>query len=801
MDVVDLASDTDNEAEGEDNEQDLARLLEMGFDAGAAACALKAARGDVDHALECLLAGGAPEPASPQSDMPRAEAQSAQTTPPASAPALQAAARGMDAKVRDSSEVLGDDSAHALAGATSATLPAEEAAPGSSAVVLSFSEQLAAVRKQQARAYVARAPSPPFSHDAPSTSASPLEKGGEPVAIKASLVESGLPAAPLHVLSYNIWFDHEHTYPTRMAAIAQLADSGGGGARPALLALQEVTDPQSRLLRPALAKAGYHAPVEQETSAPYWVALSTRAPLEPLVGARTHEYTCGTMMGRALLLGRTVWPGVGVVVVGTSHLESFVGAEADVQVRRLRAAQLAEAGAVLCKEVRAHRCQLALLLGDMNWEDKKDGDALAVLGATWADAWQMCGRPPQSEHTYDGKQNAMLAHRFKNRFDRCFVWRPHAEVSGRDAGGAAKAAAADVTISKVALLGRTPLPGLFLDKPRGGRIVRVPLLPSDHFGLLTSLMPPGLAKEGVREAAEAMGPGARPLVPANRIKSTAPPAQGASAWRSVKRPAAEEAPLEPVAKQAATSVDRRAHGVASVDRRAHGVASSAMPGSHVGGEAAVALAALLRGGATKCREVQLPPPWRLVQGTLLVACFNGDYNAHAGGEPKVAGFDFDDTLCPRDFRVHGAEAWSHMYPHAPAVLRRLVQDGYAIVVASNESLDRLKNQAPIQKTLDQKCGRIARWAADVGVPVLALVATSKKDTVGSFHKAVGSGMWRFAAEALEVPSATDSFFVGDAAGRPADHGEDDKRFAKEAGLAFYNEKRFFEELHPKEGQE
>eukprot|EP00854_Cymbomonas_tetramitiformis_P006096 gene6096-7316_t len=644
MDVVDLASDTDNEAEGEDNEQDLARLLEMGFDAGAAACALKAARGDVDHALECLLAGGAPEPASPQSDMPRAEAQSAQTTPPASAPALQAAARGMDAKVRDSSEVLGDDSAHALAGATSATLPAEEAAPGSSAVVLSFSEQLAAVRKQQARAYVARAPSPPFSHDAPSTSASPLEKGGEPVAIKASLVESGLPAAPLHVLSYNIWFDHEHTYPTRMAAIAQLADSGGGGARPALLALQEVTDPQSRLLRPALAKAGYHAPVEQETSAPYWVALSTRAPLEPLVGARTHEYTCGTMMGRALLLGRTVWPGVGVVVVGTSHLESFVGAEADVQVRRLRAAQLAEAGAVLCKEVRAHRCQLALLLGDMNWEDKKDGDALAVLGATWADAWQMCGRPPQSEHTYDGKQNAMLAHRFKNRFDRCFVWRPHAEVSGRDAGGAAKAAAADVTISK---------------------------------------------------------------------------------------------------------------------------------------------------------------------GTLLVACFNGDYNAHAGGEPKVAGFDFDDTLCPRDFRVAASslpqDIVGGMRTNLAVALENAAfahnLDGYAIVVASNESLDRLKNQAPIQKTLDQKCGRIARWAADVGVPVLALVATSKKDTVGSFHKAVGSGMWRFAAEALEVPSATDSFFVGDAAGRPADHGEDDKRFAKEAGLAFYNEKRFFEELHPKEGQE
>ena len=42
-----------------------------------------------------------------------------------------------------------------------------------------------------------------------------------------------------------------------------------------------------------------------------------------------------------------------------------------------------------------------------------------------------------------------------------------------------------------------------------------------------------------------------------------------------------------------------------------------------------------------------------------------------------------------------------------------------------------------------------------------------------------------------------SFFVGDAAGRAGEHSDTDKRFAAAAGggLRFHNEKEFFEELH------
>ena len=45
-------------------------------------------------------------------------------------------------------------------------------------------------------------------------------------------------------------------------------------------------------------------------------------------------------MGRGLAFGRTAWPGVGEVLLGSTHLESFVGEEQRQQVLSSRQAQL-----------------------------------------------------------------------------------------------------------------------------------------------------------------------------------------------------------------------------------------------------------------------------------------------------------------------------------------------------------------------------------------------------------------------------------------------------------------------------
>ena len=40
------------------------------------------------------------------------------------------------------------------------------------------------------------------------------------------------------------------------------------------------------------------------------------------------------------------------------------------------------------------------------------------------------------------------------------------------------------------------------------------------------------------------------------------------------------------------------------------------------------------------------------------------------------------------------------------------------------------------------------------------------------------------------------FFVGDAAGRPNDHGDSDREFARAVGVAFHTETEFFRVMHP-----
>ena len=48
----------------------------------------------------------------------------------------------------------------------------------------------------------------------------------------------------------------------------------------------------------------------------------------------------------------------------------------------------------------------------------------------------------------------------------------------------------------------------------------------------------------------------------------------------------------------------------------------------------------------------------------------------------------------------------------------------------------------------------------------------------------------------EARASKFSFFCGDAAGRPGDHGDDDARLAKNARARFYDERHFFGERHP-----
>jgi hypothetical protein len=149
------------------------------------------------------------------------------------------------------------------------------------------------------------------------------DRGAEAAARAAAAAE------PVAVLSYNVWFAHPETFARRMARLAQLADTSA--PRPAALALQalhicittyvhispritprfpsrfapqELTPNNLSLLRPGLLAAGYRAPFEQPLNQrshngqeAYFAALTTRAPLGPLVAPRFVPYASRRVHG------------------------------------------------------------------------------------------------------------------------------------------------------------------------------------------------------------------------------------------------------------------------------------------------------------------------------------------------------------------------------------------------------------------------------------------------------------------------------------------------------------------------
>ena len=249
----------------------------------------------------------------------------------------------------------------------------------------------------------------------------------------------------------------------------------------------------------------------------------------------------------------------------------------------------------------------------------------------------------------------------------------------------------------------------------------LPCYPSDHFGALVTLAPAGTK------------PAANTLTDEQRARAE----RNKQAALAKKKPADFFAPRKP-AKRAKTAV--------------------------------------------KYRGAAVPDGWEL-DGDLLVGRFGGDPRAPPWPEnaARVAGFDFDDTLSPLDWGT--PDAWSHLYEHAPTVVRKLAADGAAIAVISNECLDRYKRLDYLEKKMRDKCSKIGAWAEDVGVPVLALIALSKKDET-KYHKSCGDGMWRRACADLGVSGG---FYVGDS--------KDDENLARVAGVPFHHVKAFFERVH------
>ncbi|XP_038898753.1 polynucleotide 3'-phosphatase ZDP [Benincasa hispida] len=197
---------------------------------------------------------------------------------------------------------------------------------------------------------------------------------------------------------------------------------------------------------------------------------------------------------------------------------------------------------------------------------------------------------------------------------------------------------------------------------------------------------------------------------------------------------------------------------------------------------------------TKYKDATLLPKWKAFQTLIFLEQDDGLHHSS-----KIAAFDFDGCLANTSVKRVGAEAWSLMYPSIPQKLRSLYNDGYKLVIFTNESnIERWKNKR--QVAVDSKLGRLNNFISQVNVPVQVFVACgigsgSGKSEEDPFRKPK-PGMWHVMEEHFNdgIPVNIDQcFYVGDAAGRAKDHSDTDLKFAQAIGLKFYVPEEFFVE--------
>ena len=161
---------------------------------------------------------------------------------------------------------------------------------------------------------------------------------------------------------------------------------------------------------------------------------------------------------------------------------------------------------------------------------------------------------------------------------------------------------------------------------------------------------------------------------------------------------------------------------------------------------------------------------------------------------KIAAFDMDTTLVrPKSGKIHpqGRSDWVWMFEEVPSKLAQLHKDGYKIVIMSNQ-----KGLSTGASRAQDIQGKIDDLAADCKVPLCAILATED-----DIYRKPSPAMFTFCAENLITApiDLKESFYIGDAAGRPAgwaegkkkDHGCSDRKFAVNAGVPFQTPEEYF----------
>ncbi|KAH7889885.1 polynucleotide kinase 3 phosphatase-domain-containing protein [Phlebopus sp. FC_14] len=166
-------------------------------------------------------------------------------------------------------------------------------------------------------------------------------------------------------------------------------------------------------------------------------------------------------------------------------------------------------------------------------------------------------------------------------------------------------------------------------------------------------------------------------------------------------------------------------------------------------------------------------------------CLHG-INLTPHSRPKVAVFDLDGTIIKSNHRNRSKAAalqWEWWRNVVPSKLQEVHQDGYSVVIVSNQAL-----KAAALEDWKKKIPLIA--GALPSVP-FRLFAACAKD---GYRKPM-PGIWYeleriFKEDNVEIDK-TKSFFVGDAAGRADDFASTDRKWAMNLDISFYTPEEYF----------
>ena len=141
---------------------------------------------------------------------------------------------------------------------------------------------------------------------------------------------------------------------------------------------------------------------------------------------------------------------------------------------------------------------------------------------------------------------------------------------------------------------------------------------------------------------------------------------------------------------------------------------------------------------------------------------------------KMASFDYDWTVVnPKDGKTFplSIDDWEWLYPGVPEKIKKYYEDGYMIVIFTNQSKK-------------WKCEQIQMVMKQLEIPLFVVIATDKVEYKPN------PILFNMPFEGNNI-NKEESFFVGDALGRKSDFSDSDKVFADNIGIKCYSPEDIF----------